>query len=466
MRLSLRKWIILGVIVILAAAAVGRAAQLRLDRAIRVATGYVAHIVCLNTFVSGFDPQTAFTETLDRDGIRKLRHVLTYRLDRVAGTVDVSALGLFRSHMTFHEGFGCVEQHGSSPPYLLKSDIVALKKPRTPPALPEIADPAVVEPFDPALKAALDHAFEEPLAPPYRRTRAVVVVRDGKVIAERYAPGIGVDTQLLGFSMTKSVMNALIGVMTQQGLTSPSLPAPIPEWRSADDPRREIEIEHLMRMTTGLDLDETNSGFDPASRMYLERDSAAYAVKAAMIAPLGTRWAYSSPTTQILARVVRDATGGPEQSLAFAWRELFNPLGMRNVTMEFDAAGTMQGSTWMLASARDWSKLGLLYLNDGIVGGKRILHEDWVDFCAAATLDTDYAAGFFTNRSDHPNARARVSLGMPRDSYFASGDLGQRIVIVPSQKLVVVRLGHSVDPTGDMRGMARLVKEVIAATQP
>jgi CubicO group peptidase (beta-lactamase class C family) len=139
---------------------------------------------------------------------------------------------------------------------------------------------------------------------------------------------------------------------------------------------------------------------------------------------------------------------------------------MRNVTMEFDAAGTMQGSTWMLASARDWAKLGLLYLNDGIVGGKRILHEDWVDFCAAATLDTDYAAGFWTNRSDHPNARARVNLGMPRDSYFASGDLGQRIVIVPSQNLVVVRLGNSVDPTGDIRGIARLVKEVIAATQP
>ena len=261
-----------------------------------------------------------------------------------------------------------------SPPYLLKSDIIALKTPKTPPVLPEIAGPAVVEPADPALKAALDHAFEEPAAPPYRRTRAVVVVRDGKVIAERYAAGIGVDTQLIGFSLTKSVTNALIGVMTQQGLTSPSLPAPIPEWRSATDPRREIEIEHLMRMTTGLDLDETNSGFDPTSRMYLEDDSAAYAVKAKMIAPLGTRFAYSSPTTQILARVVRDATGGPEQSLAFAWRELFNPLGMRNVTMEFDAAGTIQGSTWMLASARDWAKLGLLYLNDGIVGGKRILH--------------------------------------------------------------------------------------------
>ena len=89
--------------------------------------------------------------------------------------------------------------------------------------------------------------------PPFRRTKAVVVVHDGKVIAERYAAGIGVDTPLLGFSMTKSVVNALIGILTQQGLVTPSMPAPIPEWRGADDPRREIEVEHLMRMTTGLD---------------------------------------------------------------------------------------------------------------------------------------------------------------------------------------------------------------------
>jgi CubicO group peptidase (beta-lactamase class C family) len=264
--------------------------------------------------------------------------------------------------------------------------------------------------------------------------------------------------------MTKSMINALIGVLTQHGLTSPSLLAPIPEWRGADDPRREIEVEHLMRMTTSLDLDETNSGFDPSSRMFLERDMSAYAVNAKMIAPVGTRFHYSSATTQILARIVRDLTGGPEQTLAFAWRELFNPLGMRNVTLEFDGTGTLQGGNYMLASARDWAKFGLLYLNDGVVGGKRVLHEDWVDFCAAATLDSDYAAGFFTNRSDHRNARGRVQLGFPRDSFFASGLLGQRIVIMPSQRLVVVRLGDSIDPTGDIRGVARLVKEVIAAT--
>jgi CubicO group peptidase (beta-lactamase class C family) len=463
--MNVRKWIVIAVAILLAALA-GAGIRFRPDRAIRVATAVVAHNVCSKVFVSGLDPQTTLAETVERDGLRRLRMVLRWQIDRTARTIDVSAAGLLGSRAVFHDGLGCVLQHGSSEPYVLKSDIEALKIPKAPPLLPEIAGPAVVEPADPALKAALDHAFEEPATPPLRRTKAVVVVHDGKVIAERYASGIGIDTPLLGFSMTKSVVNALIGILTQQGLVTPSMPAPIPEWRGADDPRREIEVEHLMRMTTGLDLDETNSGFDRSSRMFLQEDTAAYAIDAGMIAPLGKRWHYSSPTTQILARIVRDAVGGPEQTLAFAWRELFNPLGMRNVTLEFDGAGTLQGSTYMLASARDWAKFGLLYVNDGIVGGKRILHEDWVDFCAAATLDTDYAAGFWTNRSEHPNARGRVRLGMPRDAFFASGDLGQRIVIMPSQHLVVVRLGDSVDPTGDIRGLARLVKEVIAATQP
>jgi CubicO group peptidase (beta-lactamase class C family) len=451
--------VILAVLIVLCAA-------YRPDRAIRVATGFVADTVCAKTFVSGLDPQTVFAETTDRAGIRRLRSVLGYHLNRAGKTVDASVAGLFGSRAAFHDGFGCVLLHGPDEPYLLKSDIDALKAPKSPPLLAEIAGAAIVEPSDPALKAALDHAFEEPATPPFRRTKAVVVVHDGTVIAERYADGVGVDTPLLGFSMTKSVVNALLGILTQQGRISPSLPAPIAEWRGASDPRREIEVEHLMRMTTGLALDETNSGFDPSSQMvYLHNDMAGFAVKAAVVAPPGTRWAYSSPTTQLLARIIRDITGGPEQTLAFAWRELFNPLGMRNVTLQFDATGTLQGSSSMLASARDWARFGLLYLNDGMIGGRRILHEDWVDFSAAATLDTDYGAGFWTNRSEHERAKGRVKMGIPRDAFFAFGDQGQRIVILPSQHLVIVRLGDSVDPTGDIRGLGRLVKEVIAATQ-
>jgi CubicO group peptidase (beta-lactamase class C family) len=192
---------------------------------------------------------------------------------------------------------------------------------------------------------------------------------------------------------------------------------------------------------------------------------AGFAVKAPLIAPPGQRWAYSSATTQILARIIRDTLGGPEQTLAFAWRELFNPLGMRHVTIEFDASGTMQGAANMLASARDWARFGLLYLNDGVIAGKRILQADWVDFSAAATLDSDYGAGFWTNRSEHEHAKGRVRQGIPRDAFFASGTLGQRIVILPSQGMVVVRLGDSSEPDGDIKGMERLVRELIAATQ-
>jgi CubicO group peptidase (beta-lactamase class C family) len=358
----------------------------RPDRAIRVATGYVAHNLCSKTFVSGLDPQTTFSEAIDREGIRSLRLVLRYRLDRPARAVEVSTFGLFGSRTDFHEGFGCVPIHGSAPPYLLKSDLEALKTARTPPLLPEIAGPSVVEPSDPALRAALDHAFEELTEPPFRRTKAVVVVRDGRVIAERYAKGIGVDTPLLGFSMTKSVVSALIGIMTQRGLTSPSLPAPIREWRAPTDPRREIEVGHLLRMTSGLALDETNSGFDPSSQMvFLQDDMAGFAVRASLIAwhalALFQRH-HGNPGKNHPRRRRRpraDARLCVAGTLQPAW-------DARDVTLEFDAAGTVQG-TYMLASARDWARFGLLYLYDGEVGGKRILHEDWVDYSAAATLD-------------------------------------------------------------------------------
>lgn len=459
------RWLLMSASVVMVAVAAGFGMVYRPDLAIRSGTVAVAQALCSKTFVSEIDPEAAFVETIERPGIRRLRQGLRYRIDRQAGTVDVSVFGRFAAHMVFHDGFGCVLEHEGTHPYLLKADIEAMRTPKTPPLLPEIAGRSVVEPSDPALKAALDHAFEEPAAPPFRRTKAVVVVRDGSIIAERYAPGIGIDTPLPGFSMTKSMINALLGIMTQQGLTSPSLPAPIAAWHGANDPRREIEVGHLMRMTSGLALDDDNSGFDPSSRMYLHDDMAAFAIDAPLIAPPGTRFAYSSASTQILARIIRDAVGGPEQTLAFAWRELFNPLGMRSVTLQFDASGTLQGAANMLASARDWARFGLLYLNDGDIGGKRLLHADWVDYSAAATLDTDYAAGFFTNRSKHENAKGRIRSGMPADAFFAAGLLGQRCVIIPSQHIVVVRMGDTVDEEGETRGVAGLIKEVIAATR-
>jgi CubicO group peptidase (beta-lactamase class C family) len=453
--------VLAGVLIVASLAAIS--AIYRPDLAIRAATGSAADALCAKIFVSGLDPQHSFAEIVERPGIRRLRFGLRYTLDRTARTLDVSLAGAFTTHEIFHEGFGCVRKLGGRQPYLLRTDLVALKTPKAPPLLPDIAGPDVVEPSDPALKAALDHAFEEHAAPPFRHTKAVVVVRDGRIVAERYATGISIDTPLPSFSMTKSLVNALLGIMTQQGLTSPSLIAPIAEWHGASDPRREIEVGHLMRMTTGLVLDDTDSPLNPSEQMFQHDDMAAFAVQASLIAEPGKRWAYSSASTQILARIIREALGGPEQTLAYAWRELFNPLGMRSVTLAFDGSGTLQGANNMLASARDWARFGLLYLHDGKIGDKRILHDEWVDFVTWATLDTDYAAGFWTNNSEHPRAKARVSAGMPRDAYYASGNLGQRCVIIPSQRMVVVRMGDAMDPGGDSEGMSRLVREVIEA---
>jgi CubicO group peptidase (beta-lactamase class C family) len=203
------------VVALVLAVPVASGLYFRPDRAIRVATGVVAHHMCVKTFVSGLDPPAMFAEMMDRPGIRRLRSLMRYQIDRDARTVVASVAGLFGSHAAFHDGLGCVLLHGAKAPYLPRSDIEALKVPKSPPLLPEIAGAELVEPSDPALKAALDHAFEEPAAAPLRRTKAVVVVHDGRVIAERYATGVGIDTQLLGFSMTKSVVNALLGILTQ-----------------------------------------------------------------------------------------------------------------------------------------------------------------------------------------------------------------------------------------------------------
>lgn len=461
-----RAGLIATAIIIVAGAGAVAFDRLRPDLALRVATAVVAHNVCDKIFVSNLDPQTSFDEVTARDGVRLLRPLLRFSVDRAASAVDASLLGALTSHAAYYNAQGCVLHQAGVAPYLLRSDIDALRKPLKPPLLGDIAGSGVVTPADPRLVSALDHAFEEKPGGPLRRTKAVVVLKGGAVIAERYADGIGIDTPLPGYSLTKSVINALIGVMTRKGIVTPSFPAPIAEWHGHGDPRSTIEVEHLMRMTTGLDLDETDSGFDPSSRMvYLHNDMSAFAIQARLIAPPGTRWAYSSPSTQILAKIIRDGTGGPEKSLRFAWRELFNPLGMTTVTLEFDGVGTLQGSSYMSASARDWARFGQLYLNDGVLGGTRFLQGEWVGFSASATPGTDYGAGFWTLRGHGPMADFLAGKGVPRNAFLASGDLGQRIVILPTQGLVIVRLGDATDPTGDIAGLAQLITEVVAATE-
>jgi CubicO group peptidase (beta-lactamase class C family) len=200
---------------------------------------------------------------------------------------------------------------------------------------------------------------------------------------------------------------------------------------------------------------------------FMESDMAAYAESMPIETAPGTAWNYHDGNTVILAHVIRQAAGGSASDLMrLARQELFGPLGMRQVALEFDASGNAEGSSQMLASARDWARFGQLYLNDGVVGGKRILPEGWVKYSAAPTPGAwvGMGAGFWTNLGDSFGATYRAERGMPRDAYFAKGTIGQYVVIVPSEKLVVVRLGRSPNWPGDADGVFQLVADVIAAT--
>ncbi len=454
---ALVRWSVL--LLILAALVIPRP-----DLALRVATGSTAHDLCSETFVAGLDPQRIFEESLKpRPGYRVIAPAIDWQIDREHRSVEASFWGLLKSRAVYRKGYGCVLAFPGRP---LPADLV-LPPSQTPVLLGAIAPKDLVKPTDPRLAAALEEAFVEPESGPHRWTTSVVVLHDGQVVAERYAPGYGIDTPILGFSMTKSVTNALVGILVQRGRLSVGARAPIAAWDHPEDPRRAITLEQLMRMDSGLELDETGSGFDPSNRMfYDEPDMAAYAEQARQIAPPGTRWHYSSASTHLVARIVRDAVGGNAAAvLAFANDALFHPLGLEHVELELDATGTPIGAHYLFASARDWARFGWLYAEDGIVGGVRMLPEGWVAFSGEPTLDSDYGAGFWTNRARNENAQGRVAQGMPEETLYASGNLGQRIAIIPAEHLVIVRTGHSHGPDYDMEGFIRLVRATRLAFQ-
>ena len=432
---------------------------------IRVGTAMVSKTLCSGTFVSGVDPDVLYAEAVKPiPGQTLLAKHLRYSVDREKREVTATWRGMFESRAVYYDGFGCMLVHGDTPP----SALVGGARAGTGGA-PSTAGglvPLDVQPPSPKLEAALDHAFAEPEQPPYRRVKAVVILHEGKLVAERYAPGYGAETPILGYSLAKSVTNALIGILVRQNKLSVEQRAPVAEWSDPSDPRHAITIEQLMRMTSGLALEESDSGLDPVSRMlFLEPDMAGFAERARLKATPGTTWEYTSGNTLILSCIIRDAVGGHAPNVVdFASKELFEPLGITTATIEFDKTGTPVGSIYVFASARDWARFGELYRDDSVANGRHILPEGWVKYSAAPTLDTDYGAGFWTNRGEHgEDAKARIRLGMPEDAFYGSGNLGQRMVVIPSEGLVVVRLGLTHSPGFDMKGLLRLISETSAA---
>ncbi|NVN10933.1 serine hydrolase domain-containing protein [Nguyenibacter vanlangensis] len=437
----------------------------RPDRALRILTGGMAHDICSETFVSLVDPRETIAERRTPGGLMgRIDKAMRYDVDHAHQTVRASILGAFSSRAIYRPGIGCTLVYPGE-------SLAPVRLPGVLTDHPEESAP--VETAIPALHAALDASFAASAQPARHPVKAVVIMHDGRIIAERYAPGYGVDTPVFSFSVAKSVMNALVGILVRDGAISVADTAPIPAWHGPDDPRHAITIENLMRMDSGLNLDEAAGWTDllrpRIQNMFAIPDPFPGDIQAGLVSAPGTRWAYSSATTHILARIVRDAAGGSGASVQdFAFRELFLPVGMRHATLEMDATGTPIGASGVLASARDWARFGTLYLNDGIVDGKRILPAGWARFSATPTLNANYGAGWWTNRhapAAAPPVGMPIMAGVPDDTYYAMGKMGQFIAIVPSRRLVVVWLSRSDAPFFGIRNFGRLVASAVATVR-
>jgi CubicO group peptidase (beta-lactamase class C family) len=393
---------------------------------LRTGTGYAAHNACAVERVAGrTDPE---------DDLPPNPLVPYLRAKRLDDDGDrATLLGLLAGQRAWHtEGFGCTLAD--------ERPDLGTATPVEPGANPftDVATPTMT----PEVEAAVAAAFGDDLSAADRRrmgTRAVLAVQDGRLVAERYADGFDATTPQLGWSMTKSVTNLLVGRLVQQGTVALDDDHLRPEWT---DERADITVEELLRMTSGLAWDETYDLGTPITQMlYAEPDMGGYVASQEAAHTPGTYQQYSSGSTTLLCAILTDRTG---VGADLPRQQLFAPLGLESAVLEPDATGTPVCSSYLWATPRDWAAVGQFALQDGEWNGERLLPDGWMELSTTAvdveTEEDGYGAGWWVNA--RPDG-SLVEPSLPADAYFAEGHDGQWIVVVPSADLVVVRLGFS-----------------------
>ena len=364
-------------------------------------------------------------------------NLTSLEIDTVAKTVKGNFFGFGEQVAVYRQGIGCaLVADGDYEEARAMRSVIA-----TYPAYPETVywptgdkmrnvAPANLN------KEKLEKAMADALAE--GNTRAIVVAYDTAFMAEAYADGFDKNTPLLGWSMTKSVTSALVGILVKDGKLDVNAPAPLEEWQN--DERKHITLDHLLHMTSGLEWEENYGDISDATVMlYMKGDVAKYAISKPAAYPPDSLWYYSSGTTNIISEIIKRTIGDQQIYLNFPRDVLFNRIGMRSAVMETDASGTFVASSYLYANARDWARFGLLYLFDGVWNGDTILPPGWVDYTRAEAPNSGgkYGAQFWLNKSGHEIPDA------PKDVFFADGYHGQRVYIIPSKHLVIVRLGES-----------------------
>jgi CubicO group peptidase (beta-lactamase class C family) len=308
------------------------------------------------------------------------------------------------------------------------------------------------------LTKAVANAFDEK-GKKSKRTRSLLVIYKDKIIAEKYDTGFNKNSKILGWSMTKSITSALFGVLQKERKLDIFKPAPIPEW--ANDERSKITINDLLHMNSGLEWKEDYTTICDATKMLFQAEDMTQSqlVKPAKFKP-NTHWNYSSGTTNLLSGILRRQFKTHQEYLDFWYSALIDKIGMHSMVVETDMKGNFVGSSYGWATTRDWSKFGLLYLHKGNWNGNQILEEIWVKYAATPTNDSHgvYGAHFWLNAGGKYK-------DAPRDLFSCNGFQGQRIFIIPSCNMVIVRMGLTEDSKFDFNGLLRDIIDSVRKSQ-
>ncbi len=406
-----------------------------------------AKVLCSAVFVSGRDPDEAFVNSGFFFMEPSDRPLVSGRvIDRDSGSVTLTWADSISRTARFHGDQGCVIDTEAGIAFTPVPVASTLPDPATQDwpmgdRVPEAPFPADVD--GQQLAAAVQTAFADTAS----LTAAFLVVHRGRILAERYMPGIGRDTQLESWSMGKSLTATLVGILIREGHFGLADPAPVPEWREGpDDPRAAIRIADLLQMSSGLrfiaprDPDYTpDKGYPDHMYIYTGGiDAFHYSVTRPLQFPPATEGRYRNSDPLTLGYVVRRTVESlGEEYHTWPQRALFDRIGIRRQVLEPDPFGNFLLTGYDYGTARNWARLGLLYLQDGVWQGERVLPEGFVDFVstpAPAWTVPVYGGLFWINGTGEWN--------LPRDAYFMAGGGGQRTFVVPSRDLVVVRLGH------------------------
>ncbi|MCK5908277.1 MAG: serine hydrolase [Flavobacteriales bacterium] len=289
-------------------------------------------------------------------------------------------------------------------------------------------------------------------------TSSLLVIYKGQIVAEEYAEGFDKSSKLLGWSMTKSIVSTMYGIMQKKGMIDISKPADVEEWQ--DDERKNITYNNLLQMNSGLEWEEDyNKISDVTEMLYLDRDMSLKQAEKSLEGKPNESWYYASGTSNLLAGMLMKKKFKTQQEyLDFWYTELIDKIGMNSMLVETDLAGNFVGSSYSWANTRDWAKLGLLYMNKGNWNGEQIIDSTWVDYATTATNTSQgqYGAQIWLNTEGfkYPD--------VPKDLFFFGGYQGQKVYMIPSKDLVVVRMGIDNTVKTDFN---KLLKDIVATVE-